>query len=252
MNLSFDTQILAKSYEYLPTCHSTSDMMLERIKSSDVAEGHLILTFHQTKGRGQRGNTWDVMPHKNLTFTLYLNPKIALIKQFNLSILVSVALMDALQSFTHKPVKIKWPNDIYVFDDRWKKIGGILVENQIKGTELKSSVVGIGLNINQTEFEMGNAVSLRLLEDREFDLLSVLNKVLVELENNYLAFDEQWGQMKYNYTKSLLYYGEKGKFEDGRGVFEGEVLGVNESGRLLISVENKVERFDIKELRFIV
>lgn len=252
MNLSFDTQILAKSYEYLPTCHSTSDMMMEKIKSSDVAEGHLILTFHQTKGRGQRGNTWEVTPHKNLTFTLYLNPKIALIKQFNLSILVSVALMDALQFFTNKPVKIKWPNDIYVFDDSWKKIGGILVENQIKGAELRSSVIGIGLNINQTEFGVAHAVSLKLLENKDFDLLAVLNKVLVELEKNYLAFDSEWALLKYNYTKNLLYYGEKGKFEDGRGGFEGEVLGVNESGNLLINVDNTVERFDIKELRFIV
>lgn len=252
MNLSFDTQILAKSYEYLPTCHSTSDMMLERVKVSEVVEGHLILTFHQTKGRGQRGNTWEVTPHKNLTFTLYLKPKITLIKQFNLSILVSVALMDAIQSFTDKIVRIKWPNDIYVLDGEWKKIGGILVENQIAGTELRSSVVGIGLNINQTEFGLAHAVSLTLLENKEFDLLVVLNKVLLELEKNYLALNTEWELMKYNYTKSLLYYGEKGKFEDGRGIFEGEVLGVNECGNLLLHVDNKVERFDIKELRFIV
>ena len=251
MNLSFDTQILASTFEYLPSCHSTNDIMLDKIKNGNVSEGHLVLTFNQTKGRGQRGNTWEAAPHKNLTFTVYLKSPYSLHQQFDFNMMISVALREAMQAFTSHEVKIKWPNDIYILKDVWRKVGGMLIENQISGDQVKSSVVGIGVNINQEEFGVDNATSLKNVTEKEFDLIQVLNSLLLSLERWYVKRDHERGAIREYYTKNLLFYGETHKFEDERGRFEGTVLGVSPAGELVLRMGDHVENFEIKGIKYI-
>lgn len=252
MNLTFVTQILAKSYEYLPSCHSTNDIMLDKLRSgTHLEDGYLVFTFDQTKGRGQRGNVWEAVPHKNLTFTLLLKPDCRVMEQFNLNVMVCIALQEALQELTPHPVKVKWPNDIYVLDGSWKKLGGILIENRISEGLVKSSVVGIGINVNQETFEVPNATSLKLVTSAAFDLPELMNRIFVKLEAYYLQNAQKWNDLLERYVKNLLFYGKKHKFEDASGFFEAEVQGIDASGALLLKVADATRKYEVKEVRFV-
>lgn len=252
MNLTFVTQTLAKSYLYLPTCHSTNDIMLDKLRAGDALdEGYLVFTFDQTRGRGQRGNVWEADPHKNLTFTLLLKPHCKVTEQFDLNMLVATALQEALQQVTNKEIKLKWPNDIYINDGTWKKLGGILIENRISEGMVKSSAVGIGLNINQETFGIGNATSLKLVEGKDFDLVEVMNKIFLVLEQFYFLNTKDREVQVDRYLKHLLFYREKRTFEDATGFFEAVVLGVDEFGALLLQVDGHIRKYEVKEVRFV-
>ncbi len=145
-----------------------------KANSGRLNHGDLVLTHNQTAGRGQRGNSWEAAPGMNLTMSLFLRPAcIAPARQFLISEAVAIGVAEdveqALGSRADAPVKIKWPNDIYVGD---RKIAGILIENVIAGASLSQSIAGIGLNVNQTEFlsDAPNPVSLRQLTSERFDI----------------------------------------------------------------------------------
>src|SRR5690606_26474526 len=119
-------------------------------KSTPLPEGTVIMAVDQHDGRGQKGTLWQSEPGKNLTASLLLTPTFLDPKQqFVLTAAISLAITRWLASLTHVEVKIKWPNDIFIGD---RKIGGILIENILKGKTWKSAVVGIGINVNQTSF----------------------------------------------------------------------------------------------------
>ena len=162
-------------------------MMVGRTKSTNsllapLASGHLhgftVVAMAQTAGRGQRGNSWESEPNKNLTFSMLLRPHgLSAAEQFCLSEAVSLAIVDVLSAILEpygKRALIKWPNDIYVDD---KKICGILIENTLTGRLIDRSIVGIGINVNQTVFrsDAPNPTSLALISGgRRFVLESIL------------------------------------------------------------------------------
>lgn len=161
--------------EILESCASTNTELAGR---ADVPHGAVLATRTQTAGRGQRGNSWEAEPGKNLTFSIVLRPTdFPAARSFELSMVTALAVSDYLQAFlpAHS-VKVKWPNDIYV-DDR--KICGILIENSFCGTRLDRMIIGIGINVNQTIFlsDAPNPVSLAQLTSREYALESELAAV---------------------------------------------------------------------------
>ena len=117
----------------------------------ELPHATVVSTYNQTAGRGQRGNSWESEPHKNLTFSVLLKPQhIIAREQFYISEIVSVAIVNTLRKYIiDQPIAIKWPNDIYVNDD---KICGILIENTLSGYSISQSIAGIGININQQTF----------------------------------------------------------------------------------------------------
>lgn len=134
--------------------------------AADAPHGTVVMAREQTAGRGQRGNSWEAEPGQNITLSLLLRPTgLHPARQFVISQAVSLAIVDMLQHFVAEPVRIKWPNDIYVGD---RKICGILIEHVITGSAIDRTVVGIGLNVNQTVFvsDAPNPVSLRQLEPK--------------------------------------------------------------------------------------
>ena len=154
---------------------STSTQMARM--GADVHHGDIVLAFAQTEGRGQRGNSWESAPGLNLTFSLLLcPPNLHASDAWRMSMAVSVGLVNALAGFSDEPVLLKWPNDVYVGD---RKLCGILIENALCGSFVSRSVVGIGINVNQTEFvsDAPNPVSLKQLTDKTFDLDEVLEAV---------------------------------------------------------------------------
>lgn len=207
----------------------------------------VVITDNQTGGRGQRGNSWESEPGANLTFSLVLQPVwLAPAHQFELSMLVSVGIVNALRSVVPpKPLSVKWPNDIYYGD---RKICGILIENTIEGARIERSVIGIGLNVNQKEFrsDAPNPISLCHITGRATDRKELLDKVV----DNILDMVDQYADDPEPDELTALYNGllwrNDGRFHkwteaDGT-VIEAKIVGVNTDGRLTLQMPDGSEK----------
>ena len=217
-----------------------------------------VMAEYQTAGKGCGSNSWESERGKNLTFSLLIHPKdIPARRQFQISMAVSLAVCEALER-VFKPlsptdsspdsgeqeVSIKWPNDIYVGD---RKICGMLIENQLKGEEIKDSIIGIGLNVNQREFrsDAPNPVSLWQIIHQETDREQLLDDVLSCLEH-YLYQD-----IRQQYLQKL--YRRKGfhPYRDKDETFMAEIVDVEDSGHLvLLDDSGRQRRYAFKEVQF--
>lgn len=250
MHKSFNNTIfIGKQVVYLSTCHSTNDVALKMASRGLVYDGALIITDNQTSGKGQRGNTWEAEASKNLTFSIVLKPSfLHITDQFYLNIVISLAITDYLSQIMDQSVKIKWPNDIYC---NTNKLGGILIENSIKNNRIADSIVGIGLNVNQTNFNVPTATSISLICNQNFDTRIVLSKLLPNIENRYFQLrNMQYDKLKKDYYQKMYKFNEWSSFFD-KEEFEGKIIGIDEIGRLLIDRKNGLKAFDIKEVRFL-
>lgn len=245
------TVFLGKNLIFMPECHSTSDQLLHLCQEKPLLEGSLVITGHQTAGRGQRGNSWEAQPGKNLTFSFLLKPDfLPVTKQFYLTMVVSLGIRDFLTDKTGVKVQIKWPNDILI-DQR--KICGILIENQIVGQQLSTSVVGVGLNVNQQYFETPSATSMVLVTGMQFDLPLILEDLLGCIEYRYLQLRrEAHHELRSDYLNALYLRDEQHLFHAGDSSFYGTIRGVDEIGRLNIDIEGKpmMQAFSVKEIRY--
>lgn len=245
---------LGKNLVYLPTCPSTNDFASKLIFDQKAIEGTTVITAEQTFGRGQRGNQWESLPHKNLTFSIILKPAfLTPDKQFELNIAISNSIYKALAFLIPLGLKVKWPNDIYYND---QKIGGILIENQLQGRKIAWTVIGIGLNVNQQSFNTAKATSISTILERQLKLPELLESILVEVESFYMKLKNNGiGNGKENYLSNLYRYQEYHEFEDLRNEtvqrFTGQILGIDSSGRLAIEKAGKIEYFNVKEVAFI-
>ncbi len=233
---------------YLPSCHSTNEVATNLL-ANGAEEGTVIITDNQTNGKGQRGNFWESDPFFNLTFSLILKPNFLPVQnQFQLIQVISISIVEAIQGLVSKTVKVKWPNDIYVGD---KKIGGILIQNTVKGKRIESSVIGMGLNINQTIFQTPNATSIKALMCNQMDLNDVLNGVLKSIAENYLRLKN--GEQKaigVEYYNLLLGLNETRNFKAEES-FSGKIIGVDAQGRLLIETGRGIRCFQNQEVKFV-
>ena len=244
------TLFMGQNLVFVPECHSTNDLALKLCQQSSGPEGTVVITLHQTKGRGQRGNTWEAAPGKNLTLSVVLKPTFLAVKdQFFLNIVSSLAVLDYLKSRTSKEVKVKWPNDVMA-DNR--KICGILIENQLQGSAFTNVVAGIGLNINQQQFAVSTATSLSLITGQQYDLQAELESLLHALEVRYLQLREQkFSQLREAYTGSMYWLQERRTFSSEHETFEGRLTGIDGSGKLIIDAGSSMRSFAIKEVSFV-
>lgn len=164
---------------YLDTCTSTSTVLSAM---TDAPHGTCVACHTQTAGRGQRGNSWEAEPGKNLTFSLLMRPRaIKAACQFEISEIVAIAIADVLRRHLDTDeVRIKWPNDIYYRDS---KIVGILIENTLCGSDIERSIAGIGINVNQKQFlsDAPNPISMRNITGREYELPTLLEEFVNEI-----------------------------------------------------------------------
>ena len=208
----------------------------------------VVVADYQTAGRGCGTNTWESERGKNLLFSMLIHPTdIAANEQFRITEAVSVALCQTLQVYINNKVEIKWPNDIYVGD---KKICGILIENRLQGNTIKGSIIGIGLNVNQTAFKSDapNPVSIRQLTGRETDLKELLQAFLH-------AFDLTYNNKTtcFAYKSMLFRRGKYANYEDKTSFFGATLTDVLPDGRLLLVDKDGRERlYAFKEVSFII
>ena len=248
-----ETKEINYSFIHLSETASTNTYLQQLDAETNLPEGTIVYTDTQSSGRGQRGNSWESEPHKNLTFSLLLRPDhIPANEQFLLSQVVSLAIVDVLNRYA-AGFSIKWPNDIY-WEDR--KIAGILIENVLSGSTFSRAIIGIGLNVNQTVFlsDAPNPVSLFQITGHTHSLEQMLNQFVDTFRTRYLeTFSRSAQRIREEYFASL--YRNDGYYpfcSDGE-TFRAAITDVEPDGHLILSTESgETKRFAFKEVSFLL
>lgn len=232
---------------------STNTFAARLLKREKPQEGTVIHTNYQTAGKGQKGNRWESEDGQNLLFSIILYPgSVRPEDQFIILIAISLGICDFLNEHI-SGCKIKWPNDIYVNDD---KIAGILIENSIKGKQIENTIAGIGLNINQVKFprEIANPVSLKMASGKDFDTQLCLKQLSAKLDKRYKKLlSGKISELKKDYISLLYRSGEWHNFRTATGYLYGRITGVTDSGSLEIEDQwMKPHEFLFKEIEFML
>lgn len=236
----------------LDAIDSTNEF-LKGLSSNQVLENFTVVTAEiQTKGKGQMGSVWTSEASKNLIMSVLIKDFLLVSSQiFNVNIAFSVAVIQALKTMNIPELSIKWPNDIMSYN---KKIGGILIENSIKSDGTITSIVGLGLNVNQMNFEnLPKASSLAQICNLNFDKEEILFKIMEQLEQNIQFWNQNSDSMWSEYTNTLFKKGIPMPFEgQDKQSFMGIIQGVSAIGKLEILLENdSISEFDIKEIQML-
>jgi BirA family biotin operon repressor/biotin-[acetyl-CoA-carboxylase] ligase len=233
---------------------STNNFLKNTLSNSKpLPEGTVIMAESQYAGRGQQQNRWHSDAGKNLTFSILLKPSfLAISGQFDLTRAISLGVHDALYPLLGEGLKIKWPNDIYYND---MKLGGMLIENAIQGSQMKHSIIGIGLNINQASFpeSVPNAASIKQILQRDYDLRQILSDICSHIEAWYLKLKAgQVDVVRKEYLSRLYWLGENKRFRSSAGDFGGIVKDVLNNGLLVVKDSFETElTFNFKEIEFL-
>lgn len=245
--------IIGNTLMEVASCTSTNDLLRETIEKSFQAEGFVLFTPHQTAGRGQIGTKWHSHPGDSLTFSLWLQPKfLHPARQFFLNMAISNALIQFMQQQVSVKSQIKWPNDLYIGN---KKSGGILIENMLTQHQISGSIVGIGINLNQTAFpiELPNPVSWKQITGLSYHPKTVLLELFPYLDAWYqLLHKGENRKIEEFYLQHLLGYYSMLYYEDQTGQFKGTIQGIDKTGRLIITKESgKTCIYQLKEIQFV-
>lgn len=250
---TINTRYVGQSFIYFPETDSTNDRAWAALPTSP-ANGTCFAADYQTKGKGQRNNTWYSDSGQNILLSVLLYPTFLPVGRiFQLTKVAALAVLQTVQQFVPNGIScIKWPNDILLNN---KKIAGILIENQFSGNTILASVFGIGINVNQKKFEVTTSyspTSLFLETNQEFDRSTILPVLFQNIEKWYDILQQNTSWLDREYLSYLLGFQEKRLFQNKSGIFEGFIIGVHSSGKLAIQIQNTVEYFDFKEVEFIL
>lgn len=236
----------------LPQTASTNLYLSEQHPAAFSGCGMAVATFHQTAGRGQRGNQWVSEPGMNLHYSLLFRPEnVPSNNQFILSEAVSLVARNILAEYADEVV-IKWPNDLY---RKGQKMGGILIENHLKGSLVEQAIIGIGLNINQTLFPtfQPEASSLALVTGQTYDLEALvarLHKQLCKTLNDFSM--EQAEDLQRFYLNNLYRRDGFHAYADSEGPFMAKIRGIKPQGDLQLEREDgTVKAYGFKDVTFL-
>nr|WP_315169835.1 biotin--[acetyl-CoA-carboxylase] ligase [uncultured Flavobacterium sp.] len=236
----------------LDAIDSTNDFLKGISVLPETVNFTVVTAEVQTKGKGQMGHKWQSEQGKNLIMSILVKDVFQDVSQlFHLNIAFALAVIEALESYQVPELSIKWPNDIMSYS---KKIGGILIENSIKSDGSIESIIGLGLNVNQTNFEgLPKASSLVVICGVEFDRELILQLIVKKVKQHI----EQWHDNELlfwnDYTQMLFKKGVPMPFADENGEhFMGIIQGVSPLGKLQVLLEDdSVKEFDIKEIQML-
>ncbi len=235
----------------LPETESTNKYLNKLTKNQELKNKTIVITDIQTNGKGQHNNYWESEPYKNLTFSIfYKNINLDVNKQFYISIAVSLGITDFLKKININP-KIKWPNDIYVNN---KKICGILIENNIFKTTIKSTIIGIGLNVNQTKFTelTKNATSIKLITNKNYELNKLFNLLINNIDNNInTLIKKDFISLKSNYLNNMYLINKTHTFKIKNTKLIAKIKGIEDTGQLIVvDKNNNINKYFLKEIIF--
>lgn len=243
------TQFIGRTLIELDRIDSTNNHALSLLREHPLPEGTVILASDQSQGRGMRGNTWKSEAGKNLTFSVLLEPLfLRPDRQFSLNMSISLAIHDFLSEMELPNTSIKWPNDLLVSG---KKIAGILMESQIVQNRFSRCIVGIGLNVNQTNFPgLPKATSMAGQLGRIQSLVEVRSRLFQQLEWRYLQLRSGIDPTE-EYLQHVFRFGEMTHWINEAGEpLQAKIVGVSEYGELELEDANRHRtRYLHKEIR---
>ncbi|HAP00905.1 MAG TPA: biotin--[acetyl-CoA-carboxylase] ligase [Bacteroidetes bacterium] len=253
MTASFsNTLFTGKFFHILNETVSTNMYASLLLQQGNVTEGTIVTAKHQTRGRGYAGTNWESESGKNLLFSIIYKPHFIKAKnQFYLNQAISLGVYDAISLFSKRDLKIKWPNDLLL---KGKKICGILIENVVSGEWLQSSVIGIGMNVNQTKFGEGvkGGVSLKSVEKKDFDISKVLEKICEHVEARYLQLRRnELSTLQKDYMKTLFQLEEEHSYKTAEGKIKAKIVGINPEGKLLLEYKGGWTAYGFKEVEYL-
>lgn len=256
--------LLNKSYKFiniylsdmplikLDAIDSTNDFLKQLFKESAVEDYTIVLANEQTKGKGQMGAKWISEPGKNLTMSIlvkHVHFKNQNIYDFNITVALSV--IKVLKNIQIPNVAIKWPNDIMADS---KKVAGILIENIVKTEGCFTAIVGIGLNLNQTNFEnLPQASSLKCITGKTYELEEIALLLKDSLEANRLTLNQDADLLWSAYHENLYKKDYPSPFEDKSGNrFMGIIKKVTRDGKLEVLLnDDSLTHFEVKEVKML-
>jgi BirA family transcriptional regulator, biotin operon repressor / biotin---[acetyl-CoA-carboxylase] ligase len=250
----------------LDSVDSTNRFLSKLFSEDSLPEGTGVLAEYQTAGQGMAGNYWISEKGKNLLLSLLFMPHFLPIRNvFLLNKAIALGVYNFIKkiipeksgtksSFSYRlPLTIKWPNDIYILDE---KVCGIKIDNAIRGHQIQNSIVGIGININQVEFPPAllNPISLKFISGKELSVAACFSILCNEIEKQYLRLkaghDKEINQ---EYHSSLYRLNKFSWFMDVSGSFEGMITDVDEEGRLcILGPGGKLLKYQMKDIKYLI
>ncbi|MEO8584424.1 MAG: biotin--[acetyl-CoA-carboxylase] ligase [Flavitalea sp.] len=245
---TFSVGPLREPFIIVSTVQSTNNYAMAKLNAEMVLPGTCILAVEQTAGKGQRGRQWQAEPGQNITMSIVVPAFHHLSYPFLESAILAMCCYDFIKDEGAQNLSVKWPNDIYIGD---RKAAGILIENVFRGSEWRSSIAGIGINVNQTAFGgTDKAISLKHATGKHFEVIGLgkrlHSKIMVELEASKTQTAEQ---ILFNYNSKLYKRGAEVRLKKGARVFSTTITGVSLSGELL-TTDTLDQRFSVGEVEF--
>jgi BirA family biotin operon repressor/biotin-[acetyl-CoA-carboxylase] ligase len=234
----------------LESCLSSNEYAKKLMSSNKTTDKTAIVTDFQEKGRGQKKNRWHSEKGKNLLCSFIYMTKIEAEKHFLLNIAISITIVDALKSLGIQ-AKIKWPNDIYI---NKHKVAGILIENRLFQNIISSSIIGIGLNVNQKKFPawIPNPVSLSMISNKNMEIEGITSLLIENFEQQMKNIKKQPASIVFNrYLDNMYQYKTWAVYQTNQHQFTGRILGVQPSGHLIIETGGgQILSFDFGEIKY--
>jgi BirA family biotin operon repressor/biotin-[acetyl-CoA-carboxylase] ligase len=232
----------------LATVDSTNNYAANLIQQGSCQDGSVIMADYQTMGRGQRGNSWQSVSGENLMFSIAFQSRLSIDQQIRISWYSAIIWQQCLLRFGID-AQIKWPNDLYV---RGRKIGGILIEQQLNGTTLDWSILGCGINVNETP-DLVQATRIHQETGQRFKPLTVLTEFLDLLNGQQNLLFGDFFKLKRSFEEGMEWRNQLLQFEKKDGPsFEGIIRGVNEQGQLQVEVNGTMQSYGNQEIRFLL
>lgn len=235
----------------LRTVESTNNYAMALVHDRVAQHGTCVFAHEQTKGKGQRQKGWSSASGQNIMMSIIVSPyALAPSQQFFLSMAVALGVYHFFNHYAASDVSIKWPNDLYWRD---RKAGGILIENSIQGPNWQWAVIGVGININQTQFPgLGNkAVSLKQITGKTFDPVALANELVDYIQQSMELLVNEPAEVRRQYLEVLYKLNQPVHFRQGSRSFTGTVTDVTPTGELIVKSPIE-ERFSIGELEWII
>lgn len=233
------TERMGRQIRYFSRIDSTNQYA-KRIAEEGAPDGTLIIADEQTAGKGRSGRTWVTPPAEAIAFTLLLRPELSPDRISMVTLVMGLAVTNAVNSLYGVSAGIKWPNDVVI---KGRKLCGILTEMSAEVRQVNYIVIGVGINANLTSFpeEIREiATSLRLELSRDINRAELIARVMAEFERLYAEFEVQGdlGAVMQEYNELCLNAGSKVRVLDPNGEYTGTSRGINSMGELLVETED--------------
>lgn len=232
---------------------STNSELRRMIAEGNATNLTVLTADYQTSGRGQVGNHWESEQGKNILMSILLQPEsLDVREQYYLSMSISVSVVSCLREYLGDAVVVKWPNDIYVGD---KKLAGILIENTLRGIDIANSIVGMGINVNQTTFtsDAPNPISMKDITGKDFDRAKIVEHMAHSLSVSLTRIDNKQYDTILNEYMQILYRndGKLYPFSDKHGLFFARIDYVEPDGHIhLVDQQGTDRRYTFKEVEY--